>query len=257
MKKIIYILLIALSINSTTAQNTNADKQSKWEQANKLYQNDEYTTAILLYEELLNADQHSAQIYYNLGNAYFKNNNLGKAILNYNRALLLDPSDEDIQHNLMIANARTIDKIEPTPQFFIKTWLVDFGGIFSSDTWAILSLVFLGTTLFGVTLWLISTTLPIRKLGFYCALISVVITITSVIYSQSAYNKQTSQSQAIIMNSGAPVKSSPSASGKDLFLLHEGTKVEILNTMDHWDEIVLEDGNKGWIQQSALERINQ
>lgn len=254
MRKLIYIYaILLLSISSLWAQ---SDSTSQWSRANKFYMDGDYTASILLYEEMLGSHQHSAMVYYNLGNAYYKNGNIGKAILNYNRALQLEPSDEDIQHNLMLAQAKTIDKIEPVPQFFIKRWLMELGGVFGSDTWAMMALVFFGVTLGGVTLWLISSTLGLRKLGFYSAFIALVITVASFVYSEINYTKQTSTAEAIVMNSAAPVKSAPSATSKDLFLIHEGTKVTVLQSLDEWNEVVLEDGNKGWILKSAIERIN-
>lgn len=257
MKKIVYILLVAFAaVGLVSAQSADIDLKTKWKQANDLYKSNDYTAAILIYEEILGSDSHSAKAYYNLGNAYFKNNNIGKAILNYNRALLLDPGNDDIQHNLMIAGSRTIDKIEPTPQFFLKSWIIDVGGIFNSDMWAVLTLVFVAITFGGIVLWLISTTMILRKTGFYAALFAAILAVTSLIYSQYSYEKQISVAEAIVMNSAAPVKSAPATSGKDLFLLHEGTKVKVIDSMDQWSEIELEDGNKGWIQQAALERIN-
>lgn len=254
MKKILYILLLIMPL-SALAQSVIDNENVKWDQANKHYADGEYTPAILLYEELLGGGSHSQALYYNLGNAYFKNNNLGRAVLNYNRAMLLDPSDEDIQYNLALATARTIDKIEPAPEFFIKTWFKSIGSLLSSDAWAILSLITFAISLMSIVIWLISTKLGVRKLGFYSAICAVMVCATSVIYSQTAYSQQVSSSDAIILNSAAPVKSAPSASSKDLFLLHEGTKVAVLNTVADWSEVLLEDGNKGWIQTAALEQI--
>lgn len=254
MKKLLYILLIVLSANAM-AQSVGGDKISKWQQANKHFTDLEYTPAILLYEELLSTGEHSEALYYNLGNAYFKNNNLGRAILNYNRALLLNPGNEDTQYNLSLATARTIDKIEPAPQFFMKTWFINFGKMVSSDSWAVISLISLAVTLAAIVLWLISKTLSLRKLGFYTAIFGAIVAIGSLIYSQMAYSKQTSSTDAIVLNTAAPVKSAPATSSKDLFLLHEGTKLSVINTMSDWSEVLLEDGNKGWMQSAALERI--
>ncbi|CDN30266.1 BatE [Mucinivorans hirudinis] len=251
MKKLLYITIAVFAFVSLNAQ----QNTERWERANKAYMEDEFTQAILLYEEILSTDEHSAELYYNLGNAYFKTNNLGKAILNYNRALRLNPSNEDFAHNLAISQARTIDKIEPVPQFFIKQWFIYLGRITGTDGWAMLSIIFLTITLSSVVLWLISNRLSLRKFGFYTALIGAVATIGSLIYAQVNYSRQTSYNEAIVMNSAAPVKSSPSVSGKDLFLLHEGTKLRKLQSIDHWSEIQLEDGNKGWIMSTAIEQI--
>lgn len=256
MKKILYIFFILISVNAMS-QSVSGDREAKWSEANNYYAQGEYTPAILLYEELLGGGEHSEELYYNLGNAYFKNNNLGKAILNYHRALLLNPGNEDTQYNLALSTARTVDKIEPAPEFFLKTWIKAFGGMMSSDAWAVVSLLALAATLVAVILWLVSNSLPLRKLGFYTAIIAVIIGAVAISYSHNAYSKQTASLDAIILNTAAPVKSAPATSSKDLFLLHEGTVVTILNTMGEWSEIRLEDGNKGWIQSTAIEKIVQ
>lgn len=270
MKRYISILIIALAssiVTTATAQDsiakpaaitpTHTTPDKTWEQANSYYQKGEYTSAIMLYEELLSKNEHSAEVYYNLGNAYFKNNNLGKSILNFNRALLLDPANEDTQHNLLLAKTRTIDKIEPIPQFFLKTWIIDFGGIMGTNAWTIAALVFLGLTLSGVILWLISSTLVLRKAGFYTALLAMLITLTSFLYASGGYNAQVNSTDAIITNTATAIKSGPDASSKDLFLLHEGTRVTILDQVQGWSQIRIEDGNKGWIQTNAIEKIVQ
>lgn len=251
--KIIYIIIVAiLSLNIAGAQNSNLEK---WEKANNAYINSEYTRAIQLYEEILSEGDQSAKLFFNLGNGYFKQNMLGKAILNYNRAAMLDPSDEDIQYNLSLTTARTVDKIEAVPEFFLKTWLRKLGNIMSSNAWAISALILFGITLASIILWLISNAIQLRKLGFYTGFISFAICIVSLIYSHGAYSTANNGNLAVVMNTAAPVKSSPAASSKDLFVLHEGTKVSVGEFIDGWCEIRLEDGNKGWITEGAIEKI--
>lgn len=250
---IILVFTIALCISASWAQ---ADSMAqKWERANGAYHTNEYANAAVLYEDILSTGQHSAKLYFNLANAYFKQNQLGRAILNYNRALLLDPADEDISYNLQLANARTIDKIEPVPQFFLKSWFLGLGDICSSDAWAVIALVLFAVALAGVIAWLVISDLRYRKLGFYTALVSVVFVVMSLVYSQIGYARRFQNKDAIVMNSAAPVKSSPSPGSTDIFVIHEGTKVEVLGELDSWSEIKLEDGNKGWIATSAITPI--
>ena len=226
-----------------------------WAQANAAYSNGQFRLAVQLYEELLRQGVHSSKLYYNLGNSWFKQGRMGKAILNYNRALLLDPTDEDTQYNLAMANARIVDKIDSVPEFFLKTWLRDLGLMFSSDMWAALGLFFLAVTFAAIILWLLAGTMGLRKLGFYGGIVSLVLCLGTTFYANFQRNRLLHNTEAIVMNLVAPVKSSPSAGSKDIFVLHEGTRVRMLEQLDGWTEIVLSDGNKGWITSNAIEAI--
>ena len=226
-----------------------------WAQANAAYSNGQFRLAVQLYEELLRQGVHSSKLYYNLGNSWFKQERMGKAILNYSRALLLDPTDEDTQYNLAMANVRIVDKIDSVPEFFLKTWFRKLGQSFSSDTWAVMGLVFLGITFAAVILWLLAATLPLRKLGFYGGIVALLLCIVSTLYAQNQRTRLLHSDEAIVMNLVAPVKSSPGAGSKDIFVLHEGTKVRMLEQLDGWTEIILSDGNKGWIASNAIEAV--
>ncbi len=229
---------------------------SLWARANAAYSNGSYRQAVELYETLLGRGVHSVKLYYNLGNSWFKQGRMGKAILNYNRALLLDPTDEDTEYNLALAHARIVDKIDTVPEFFLKSWLRQLGLMLGSNTWAVLSLVFLGLTFAAVILWLLAGTLRGRKIGFYGAVTALILCFLSLFYADFQRNRLLHNREAVVMNLVAPVKSSPGAGGKDLFVLHEGTKVRMQETLDGWTEIVLSDGNKGWIASDAIEAVD-
>ena len=233
-----------------------ASQHEIWDSANSAYMGGDYGTAVEMYNSLLQSGKHSAKLYYNLGNAYFKLNQLGQAILNYNRAQLLDPGDDDIAYNLAMANTRTVDKIEEVPEFFLVKWIRSVGFRFNSNTWAVAGLAMLTLSLAAVILWLVSRTMPLRKTGFYGAILGMALCIVSLSYAQSARNRQTGSHYGIVMNTAAPVKSSPSASSQDIFILHEGTKFTVHETLDGWYEISIADGNKGWISENAVELIN-
>lgn len=226
-----------------------------WSQANAAYSNGSYRQAAELYEALLARGVHSGKLYYNLGNSWFKQGRMGKAILNYNRALLLDPTDEDTQYNLAMAHARIVDKIDAVPEFFLKTWLRDLGLTLSSDTWAVLGLVFLGIAFAAVILWLLAGTLAWRKAGFYGGIVSIAFCLGCTFYAHFQRTRLLHNREAVVMNLVAPVKSSPGSGSKDIFVLHEGTKVRMLERLDGWTEIVLSDGNKGWIASNAIEAV--
>ena len=147
------------------------------------------------------------------------------------------------------------DKIEHVPEFFLKTWVRSLRMSLSSNAWATVSLVVLGVMLACVLLYLLATKLALRKTGFYSAIILLLLFIFSVVSASIGRRELTHAEEAIVMSSAAPVKSSPDNGSKDLFVLHEGTKVRVLNALEEWREISIADGNKGWIKESAIELI--
>lgn len=231
------------------------DLDSLWVKANTAYSNSDYAKAVDYYTAIVEQGKHSSKLYYNLGNSWYKQNRLGKAILNYNKALLLDPGDEDTRYNLAMANARIVDKIDSVPEFFFKTWMRDLAMFFGSNSWAVLGLIFLAMALGGVILWLLADTLAFRKLGFYGGIFCLILFLTSTVFANFQRKRILYDREAIVMNLVAPVKSSPGSGSKDLFVLHEGTKVKVLERLDGWAEILLSDGNKGWVLESAIETI--
>ena len=144
-----------------------SDPDKLWDQANTAYINNDFPTAISLYETILSSGRQSGKLYYNLANAYFKEQEIGRAILNYNRALRLNPGNEDIRYNLQVAEKMTKDHIDAVPEFFVKTWLSNLRNLLSSTTWAVLSLVFLAAMLGSALFYLLSRRLVRRKIGFY------------------------------------------------------------------------------------------
>lgn len=228
-----------------------------WDRANTAYVNGDYNRAIATYDSILVAGYSGKKLYYNLGNSYFKKQMIGKSILNYNRALLLDPSDTDVKHNLMIANNYVKDNIDKLPEFFVTTWMRAWRSSLSSNAWAATSLALLAVTLGAVLVYLLSGRLVLRKTGFYVALLGVFLTVCSIVFAASEKRKQLSTNDAIIMLSSAPVKSSPDKSSKDIFILHEGTKVDIVSSLGEWCEIVIADGKKGWILETSVETIRR
>lgn len=227
-----------------------------WDSANTAYIEADYATAIKNYEQLLDSGYESARLYFNLGNAYFKKGMNGRAILNYNKALKLAPGDDDIRYNLSIANAYVQDKIEEVPVFFVKRWLIDLGNSLSGNTWAILSLVFFALMLIGVGAYLLLRRMIWQKIGFYGAVIFTLFFVVSVFYASVGRKAQLDPKEAIIMASAAPVKSSPDGGSKDIFVLHEGTKVRVEGSLGDWREIRIADGNKGWVEAASIEMID-
>ena len=227
-----------------------------WDSANTAYIGADYEAAIKNYEQLLDSGYESARLYFNLGNAYFKKGMNGRAILNYNKALKLAPGNDDIRYNLSLANAYVQDKIEEVPVFFLKRWLIDLGNRLSGNTWAVLSLVFFALLLIGVGTYLLLRRMMWQKVGFYGAIVSALLFVVSVVYASVDRKAQLNPTEAIVMASAAPVKSSPDEGSKDIFVLHEGTKVRVEGSLGEWREIRIADGNKGWVEVASIEMID-
>lgn len=256
MKRIIVVIVSFIALCSTSVYAKNDVAVAAWDSANTAYIGADYETAIKHYEQLLDSGYESARLYFNLGNAYFKKGMNGRAILNYNKALKLAPGNDDIRYNLSIANTYVQDKIEEVPVFFVKRWLIDLGKSLSGNAWAVLSLVFFALMLIGTGTYLLLRRMMWQKVGFYGAMVSALFFVASVIYASVERNAQLNPEEAIVMATAAPVKSSPDGGSKDIFVLHEGTKVHVEGTLGDWREIRIADGNKGWIEAASIEMID-
>ena len=234
---------------------TATDAEALWEIANSAYNEGNFEKAAATYEQILSQNLHSAALYYNLANAYFKQDELGKALLNYNRASRIAPGDEDIRHNQEYAEKMTKDSIEKIPEFFLITWLRSVRGAMSCTAWTLLSIVMLAVALVMALLYLLAQRMSLRKVGFYTMAVAVLLFIVTSAFAISERNQLVGRSEAIVMSTAASVKSSPDRSATELFVLHEGTKVSIGETTDGWAEVRIADGRKGWIEEKRIERI--
>ncbi len=228
-------------------------KADTYTTANELYTAGEYAEAAAMYESILE-DGQSAEVYYNLGNAYFKQGELAQSILAYERALRLNPRYEDAKHNLQFAQSRIVDDIADSSTFFLSQWTVALRNSLHENTWMWLSISLFILCLVGIICFAFLHSLALRKTGFHTAWIALVLSIICMSFAGSLHNRDTAREEAIITQSIVNAKSSPDKSGTDLFVLHEGTKVHIRSTLSGWAEIHV--GNHvGWIHQTALERI--
>ena len=239
----------------SVAQPVALTPSQKWEQANAAYNNGDYASALKQYETIQTEGLHSAALYYNMANAYFKMDELAEAILYYNRALRLAPADEDVRHNLEYAEQMTRDSIEEIPEFILTTWVRAVRGALSSTAWCILSLVLLVVSLSMMLVYLLAQRLSLRKTGFYVMVVAGVLFILTTIFAWSEGRMDVEHREAVIMNSAVSIKSSPDRAATELFVLHEGTKVVIGETISGWAEVRIADGRKGWIEESRIERI--
>lgn len=229
------------------------------ELAAQAYRSQHYKESITLYEELvaqgMTNDKVSAQLYYNLANAYFRDNQLGKAILYYERALLLDPGDGDIRHNLRFAQNRTVDRIDTAANLFLANWFRTIRNLFSSNQWATTGIIFFILFLACVAVYLFIRLLWARKTAFYTGVVLLLLMIGANIFAFSQKSERTRKDSAIVMVGAATVNASPDNGSNQLFELHEGTKVKIRNKDGSWLEIQIADGSIGWIQQQEVEVI--
>lgn len=222
-------------------------------QANANYAEGNYAEAAKQYQEVL-AEQPSAEVYYNLGNAYFKQGELSQSILAYERALRLKPTMKDAKHNLQFAQTRIVDNIEDTQSFFLSSWLKAVRNALNQQVWVILSISLFILALVGFFFFAFSRTIWLRKTAFYTSLVALLISICACANAGSLHKRDTQRFEAIITQGIVNAKASPDRSGTDLFTIHEGTKVRITDVIGEWCCIHV-GNNIGWMQLAHLERI--
>lgn len=225
-------------------------------EADALYEKEQYGDAAAAYESILKQEGVAAEVYYNLGNCYYKLDEIPMAVLNYERAFLLDPGDADIRANLALARGKTIDKVVPPSEMFFVTWWRDLTNCMSINAWTVLGIVAFVLMLLGVLAYMFMSQMTVRKIGVYGAMAMLVVIIIANLAALSQHADLTHRNTAIILAPAVTVKSSPSETSTDLFLIHEGSKVEILdNSMKEWLEVKFEEGKQGWVPVSTLEII--
>ena len=244
------VLIFAVSIFSVTTSSAVTKVE-----ADSAYARGEYQQAIKDYEALLKQGA-SADLYYNLGNAYYRTENITRAVLNYERALLLSPGDRDIRFNLQIAQAKTIDKIVPESEMFFFTWYRSLVNLMSVDGWARTSLVSLALLIVLLLIYLFSDRIWLRKIGFFGGIVLLLLFVMSNVFAWQQKQNLLYRKGAIVIVPSVTVKSTPASNGTDLFVLHEGTKVNITDgSMKGWKEIRIADGKEGWIESKQIEEI--
>ena len=224
-------------------------------EADSAYIRGQYQQAIKDYEMLLKQGA-SADLYYNLGNAYYRSENITRAVLNYERALLLSPGDRDVRFNLQIARAKTIDKIVPESEMFFFTWYRSLVNLMSVDAWAWTALIALALLIVLLLVYLFSDRIWLRKVGFFGGFVLLILFALSNLFAWQQKQDLLFRKGAIVISPSVTVKSTPAKNGTDLFILHEGTKVSITDgTMKGWMGIRIADGKEGWIESNMIEEI--
>lgn len=249
MKRLFNILLALLFTVNLFAQ------EDLLRKANELYTQEKFAEAIDVYNQLLETNLESPEVYFNLGNAYYKTNQFPKAILNYERAKLLAPDDEDINFNLQVANQRVVDAIDELPGIFITRWWNSLVNGQTTDTWALISIIAFVLFLTLAGLYFFARSGDIRRIAFWSAWVLFVVSMLTWSFASTQKSRLIDHDFAIVMQPTVTVKSSPSENGTNLFVIHEGLKVKVTDKLGEWFEVKLANGNKGWLLNESVERI--
>lgn len=252
LRKLFNILFLFCCI-SATAFAQNYDDMMR--HANEAYQKQQFEEAAALYQQIADAGNEGSVLYYNLGNAYFKCEENGKALLWYERALRLDPRNEDIKHNIAFVNQKLVDRIEEMPELFVTRWWNALSGSLTSHSWAVFSII--ASLLFFVTLagMLLLKRPALRSVCTWGSFLCLILLVFSIIFANKEKNRYWETPEAIVMRPVLNVKNTPGTSSRDLFVIHEGLKVEVTDHLNEWVEIKLPNGEKGWVEAQAVEMI--
>ena len=223
--------------------------------ANSLYQQGQYEPALEQYNAVILSGKESADLYYNMGNAAYRSNSIGHSILYYEKALKLEPSHEDALHNLDFVSRYRLDTFEQVPVLFLGAWITGFVQLFPEQIWSILALLFFIFTLAGLLIYLFSRRMLLKKSAFISGLVALLMFVITLFAALSSHRDIVNPDTAIILAPSVVVRSSPSESGTELFILHEGTKVKVNEEVSGWQNIKVIDGREGWILADDFEAI--
>ncbi|WP_298996994.1 tetratricopeptide repeat protein [uncultured Tenacibaculum sp.] len=250
MRKLAILLFFFVSIN-TLAQNTD----DLFSTANSLYKEGNYEEAVKLYEQIQSQDLVSSELYYNLGNCYYKLNKVAPTIYNYEKALKLNPLNEDAKNNLVLAKRLTLDRIEALPKSVFKKFNENYLQKLAYNTWAIVTVIisFIASVFF--LLFYFAYTPSKKRLYFTTSIISFLLLISSLVVTYTQYNQSKNTVEAIVFSEIVSVSNEPTNNSDEVFTLHEGTKVLVLDSVDNWKKIKLADGKIGWTQSENLKEL--
>lgn len=224
-------------------------------QATKAFNTKQYPEAIKLYSKIIAGGYESYALYYNLGNAYYRNNEPAEAILYYEKALKIAPNNEDIKHNIGVVNSNLTDKVEKVPELFYKRWWKLILNMMDIDSLAILTIMLLTLALTLIAVYVAIPNLLIRKISFWSGVTLLLFFGVGVTAASQRNHYLNGQHEAIVFTQTVNIKSSPDENSKDIFVLHEGTKVTLLDVVANWQEIRIANGSVGWIKASDIRKI--
>ncbi|MBL4716535.1 MAG: tetratricopeptide repeat protein [Bacteroidia bacterium] len=236
--------------------NVNADElQLRFDKGNEYFGNGEYDKAISTYTEIIQNGYIAAELYYNLGNSYFTKDSIPAAILYYEKAKTLKPNDEDVDYNLKLANLRVLDKIEPLPQLFLMQWWSSLGRLQNSTGWSMILIISLWLAFGAGILFVAGKMLRVKRIGFLLSCVFGLCVLLAFNFSLRQYDEELNHPKAIVFSPIVYVKNSPDMNGTDLFIIHEGLKVEVVDKVGEWNKIKLVNGKVGWLASADIEII--
>lgn len=231
------------------------EPQTLAQQGDELYRHGEYDSALTLYNEALAAGYTSAELHYNVGNTYYRLEQLGPAILHYERALRLKPSMKEAKENLALANSKTQDRIVELPRLFLVNWYYALCTHITPKTWRVIWLVLFALLAAAVATFMLSRELPLRKATFSLAIAAGVLLLLATVLLVSSTRHYNAHAEAIVMEEAIAVRNSPEQQSLEKLILHEGTKVAVTESLAGWEKITLADGTTGWCESHNIERI--
>jgi tetratricopeptide (TPR) repeat protein len=251
--KYIYILLTVFLFSFVNVFAANIDESMK--QAGEYYRKGEFDKAIQIYEQLINEGYEGTSLFFNLGNSYYRIGKLGYSILNYERALKISPSDEDVKHNLAFTNLSTVDKIQPLPTFFLFEWWESLLASLTVNGWTYAAFIFYIILLVLIIFYFFARTIFQQKIILFSSLGVIVILAITISLLVVKINREQTLINGVIIEQTTTVKTSPDPNSTDAFVIHEGLKVKLEDKLDQWTKIRLTDGKVGWIENNAVEKI--
>lgn len=252
MKHLIYILIVLLCFTKAEAQNN-----TFFEEGNTLYNDGKYAEAIDRYMAVLDTKIHSAELYYNLGNAHYKLNNVAPSIYYFEKALRLKPKDKDIKNNLVYANNMTIDAIEKVPEVGFSKLIKSTTNTFSFDTWAKIAVAFAMVYVILVLLYYFSYSSGKKRIAFITSVICLLALCVALAFAFNKFELDKKDNPAIVFAQESQVNTEPNLRSEESFRLHEGTKVQVIDTVNNWKKIKLADGKMGWIMSEDIKLLDE
>ena len=225
------------------------------DEAAKAYNSMHFDQAIKLYGKIIDNGYESAALYYNLGNAYFRNDENAQAVLYYEKALKLSPNNSDIRHNIEVVNNRLTDKVETVPELFYKRWWKHIVNMMNVDAYAVTNILILSLALLLIAVYIAIPVLLVKKISFWAGIFIMFLFTIGVVAAAQRNHYMENNHEAIVFEPTVNIKSSPDENSKDIFVLHEGTKVTLLDNVADWQEIRISNGSIGWIKASGLRKI--
>ena len=250
-----FIVTLLLTIFLASKISFASEAQDLMKQGNEFFQDKQYDKAVDAYQNIIHLGYEGTSLYYNLGNAYYREGKIGMAILYYEKAHRLSPGDDDVNHNLVIANTKTIDKIDTLPQFFLFQWWESLLAMFTLSGWTTLTYIFYLLLLASIGLYFFAKKSSMQRYSFFSGLISALLLIIAAVFLLVNLNRRLNIKEAIVIQPTATVKLAPDPSSNDAFIIHEGLKVRETDHVENWVKIRLQDGKEGWIQQGEIGTI--